>query len=86
MDVSYNINGLITVTVDGTAETIGFRNFGTDERISSVIYKYSPNQRKTIIAKTEKLIDAYDTGDCPTMLRLLLSALKEVKQNERRKR
>lgn len=81
MDVSYSIDGTLKVTVDGSSEEINFKNFkmGTKENpISDEVYKYSPNQRKTIIAKTEKLIDAYNTGDCPTRLRLLLAKLKEV--------
>jgi hypothetical protein len=78
MEVSYQQGGFLYVKLpDGSDGVIGSVDFDRPP-MANRVYLYSPNQRKTIIAKMEKLIDAYDTGDCPTALRLLLEKIKEV--------
>jgi len=69
MDVSYNLHGYLEVVLG--EDSVHLR------RTMVHLSLFSPKQRKVIIAETEKLIETYDVGDCPTQLRLLLAKLKE---------
>jgi len=71
MDVSYNLHGYLEVVLGGDSVYLNLSS------IAQHLDLFSPNQRKTIIAETKKLIEAYDVGNCPTMLRLLLVRLVE---------
>jgi len=70
MNVRYNLSGHLEVVLGEDVVYI--------TRPTTNLRLFSPNQKKAIIAETEKLIETYDVGDCPTQLRLLLAQLKEA--------
>lgn len=85
MDVSISRDncGLFWKVEMDNGETIYIGNMDFDSidvgsRHNSRVYLLSPNERKTLIAKIEKIIDGYGIGDCPTELRSQLKRLKEV--------
>lgn len=79
MEVCYINTGYLEITIGRWREVIRFKDPSAFEKeVPERIYLFSPNQRKTMIAETEKLIATYDAGDCPTMLHFLLRGIKEA--------